>query len=155
MTADIIHMAIGLAHSDHLTGFDSFFDQSYERVRRVRKNDRSFFDAFYENFISSSPIVANHFRNTDMERQKKMLEKSFYSLFIFYATNNANDYLKKIAQHHSKSHANIPPDLFDVWLDSLVKTVAEFDPLFDEDTELSWRVVLSSGITYMKFKYDK
>lgn len=148
-------MAIGLAQSDHLTGFDSFFDQSYERVKRARKNDKSFFDAFYEHFTKASPVVANHFRNTDMAQQKKMLEKSFYSLFIFYATNNANNYLEKIANRHSKSQANISPELYDLWLECLIKTVSEYDPLFNEDIELSWRVVLSSGITYMKFKYDK
>jgi len=155
MAADIRHMAIGLAQLDHLTGFDSYFDQSYERIKRVKKNDKSFFDAFYENFTSASPVVADHFRNTDMTQQKKMLEKSFYSLFIFYATNNANDYLEKIAKHHSKAHANVAPELYDLWLECLIKTVAEYDPLFDENTELSWRVVLSSGITYMKFKYDR
>jgi hemoglobin-like flavoprotein len=148
-------MVIGLAQSDQLTGFDSCFDQSYERVKRIQKNDKSFFDAFYENFINASPIVADHFRNTDMNQQKKMLEKSFYSLFIFYATNNANDYLEKIAERHSKSHANVSPQLYDLWLECLIKTVADYDPLFDADIELSWRVVLSSGITYMKFKYDK
>jgi hypothetical protein len=42
-----------------------------------------------------------------------------------------------------------------MWLESLIKTVADYDPEFDLDVELSWRVVLSSGITYMKFKYDK
>jgi hemoglobin-like flavoprotein len=155
MTADILHMAIGLAHADHLTGYDSYFDQSYERVKRIEKNGKTFFEAFYDNFCAATPEVANHFRNTDMKKQKKMLEKSFYGLFIFYATNNANDYLCKIAQHHSQAGKDIPPDLYDVWLDSLIKTVSEYDPMFDMDIELSWRVVLSAGITYMKFKYDK
>ena len=155
MTADIAHMTIGLAHSDQLTGFDSYFDQSYERVKHIKKNTKTFFDAFYDNFSSASPEVARHFQNSDMQKQKKMLEKSFYSLFIFYATNNANDYLKKIAEHHSKASNNIPPDLYDMWLESLIKTVAEYDPEFNLDVELAWRVVLSSGITYMKFKYDK
>ncbi len=155
MTADIFHMAMGLAHADHLTGYDSYFDQSYERVKCIKKNGQSFFDAFYDNFCAASPEIAKHFRNSDMKKQKKMLEKSFYSLFIFYATNNANDYLRKIAEHHSKAAHNIPPDLYDVWLESLIKTVADYDPQFDLDIELSWRVVLSSGITYMKFKYDK
>lgn len=155
MAADISNMTIGLAHSGDLTGFDSHFDQSYERVKRITKNDKSFFDAFYDNFIASSPMVASHFQDTDMKRQKMMLEKSFYSLFIFYATNNANDYLKNIAQQHSKRGHNVPPELYDLWLESLIETVADYDPEFNMDIELSWRVVLSSGITYMKFKYDK
>ena len=155
MTADILNMAMGLAHANNLTGYDSYFDQSYERVKRIKKNGQSFFDAFYDNFCAASPEVAEHFRHTDMGKQKKMLEKSFYSLFIFYATNNANDYLRKIAEQHSKTGHNISPELYDVWLESLIKTVAEYDPQFDMEVELSWRVVLSAGITYMKFKYDK
>ena len=68
---------------------------------------------------------------------------------------NVPDYLEKIAQKHSQSAHDIPPQLYDLWLDTLVKTVKEFDPDFNEEVELSWRLVLSSGITYMKFKYDK
>ena len=155
MPADIRTMAIGLAHAAELTGFDSYFDQSYERVKHVNRNGKAFFDAFYDNFCAASPLVAEHFRHTDMKKQKKMLEKSFYSLFIFYATNNANDYLRNIAERHCKAGENIPPDLYDIWLESLIKTVADFDPQFDVDIELSWRVVMAAGITYMKFKYDK
>lgn len=155
MPADIRTMAIGLAHAVELAGFDSHFDQSYERVKHVIRDGKSFFDAFYDNFCAASPQIVEHFLQVDMKKQKKMLEKSFYSLFIFYATNNANDYLRKIAEHHSKAGKNIPPDLYDVWLESLIKTVADFDPQFDMDVELSWRVVMAAGITYMKFKYDK
>ena len=148
-------MVTALAQSGHLSAFDSIFDQSYERVKKIKKNNKNFFDAFYDIFRDSSPIVEKHFQKTDMHQQKKMLEKSFYSLFIFYATNNANDYLDKIAVRHSKQNANVPPELYDLWMDSLVKTVAEYDPEFDEDVEVSWRIILSSGITYMKFKYNK
>lgn len=155
MIAEISRMAIGLSHVDELTGFDSHFDQSYERVKRTTKDGKSFFDAFYDNFLSASPVIADHFRSTDMEKQKAMLEKSFYSLFIFYATNNANDYLRKIAESHNQQRLNIAPELYDLWLESLIKTVAEYDPHFNSNIELSWRLVLSSGITYMKFKYDK
>jgi hemoglobin-like flavoprotein len=143
------------AQTSPLTGFDALFDGSYERVKTIKKNNKSFFDAFYDNFMNSSDEIKRHFRNTDMQKQKKMLEKSFYSLFIFYATNNANDYLNNIAVRHSKSHTNVSPELYEVWLDSLMKTVKEYDPHYNHDVELSWRVVLAPGIAYMKFKYDK
>ena len=29
-----------------------------------------------------------------------------------------------------------------------------FDPKFNEEIELAWRVVLAPGIEYMKYKYD-
>jgi len=134
--------------------YEKLFDKSYERVKTVIKNDRSFFDAFYDRFIQSSDEVAQYFKHTDMQKQKEVLEKSFYSLLIFYATNNANDYLEEIAIQHSKSALDVNPGLYDLWLESLIETVKEYDDLFTPETELSWRLVLSVGITYMKFKYD-
>ncbi len=134
--------------------YEKQFDESYERVKTVVRNGRNFFDAFYDRFFQSSPEVAKQFKHTDMQKQKKVLEKSFYSLLIFYATNNANDYLEKIAIQHNKSALNIHPDLYDLWLESLIATVKDYDDHCSAETELSWRLVLSVGITYMKFKYD-
>ena len=48
----------------------------------------------------------------------------------------------------------IAPELYEEWLESLIQTVREFDLEFTDEVELSWRVVLSPGITYMKFRYD-
>lgn len=134
--------------------YEKKFDESYERVKIVVKNDHGFFDAFYHRFLKSSPEVAKYFKHTDMQKQKKVLEKSFYSLLIFYATNNANDYLEEIAIQHSKSALDIRPALYDLWLESLIETVKDYDKYFSSEIELSWRLVLSVGITYMKFKYD-
>ncbi|MDH5326676.1 MAG: globin [Gammaproteobacteria bacterium] len=134
-------------------GHDELFDQSYERVKGIRQHGKGFFDIFYDKFITASDIVAEHFRNTDMQRQREMLEKSFYSLFIFYATSNANDYLDKIAKQHGKHALNIPDELYDIWIDCLLETVKELDPEYTPEIELSWRLVLSAGIVYMKYKY--
>ena len=131
------------------------FDESYERVLKIKRGKKSFFDSFYEKFIQSSPIVKEHFKNTDMLHQKQMLKKSFYSLLVFYASNHADDYLEKTALVHSKHKHNISPELYDLWLENLIDTVKEYDPRFNEEIELAWRLVLSAGITYMKFKYDK
>lgn len=134
--------------------FEETFDNSYERVKAIEKDGQSFFDSFYDRFIAASPMVHEAFKNTDMRRQRKMLEKSFYSLFIFYATSNENDYLEKIAHRHGKHDANIPPELYDIWLECLIDTVKVFDPHFNRNVELSWRLILSTGISYMKFHYD-
>jgi len=133
--------------------FERIFDESYERVLKVQHNKEHFFEAFYNRFIEADSRVAVHFKNTNMEHQQQMLEKSFYRLVVFYATNYADDYLERIAIKHSKLALNIAPDLYDIWLDNLMTTVADFDPLHDENTELAWRLVLSTGITYMKFKH--
>ncbi|MCX4025672.1 globin [Endozoicomonas sp. SM1973] len=137
-----------------MSDFENIFDASYERVLGKEINARSFFDAFYLNFTNKSDAIARAFANTDMSKQKRLLEKSFYKLLTFYATNNATDYLEKIAIQHNRLHLNILPEWYDIWLEALVETVAQYDDEFSDNIELAWRLVLASGITYMKFKYS-
>lgn len=134
--------------------FERLFDSSYERVLNSKVNNQTFFEAFYDRFLKSDPRVAEHFKHTHMDQQQKMLEKSFYKLLVFYATNSSDEFLEQVAIRHSKLALNIQPELYDLWLEVLIDTVTDFDPQFDDSVELAWRLVLSTGITYMKFKYD-
>ncbi|WP_322001378.1 globin [Marinobacter alexandrii] len=134
--------------------FDDIFDASFRRVQVPRGKRVSFFEAFYRNFLMSSPQVRVLFRNTDMAVQRRMLKKSFFSLVSFYASGTVDDVLRKTAEMHSARQLNIDPYLYDLWLECLIDTVREYDPLFSDDVELAWRLILSSGITYMKFGYD-
>jgi len=134
--------------------FEQIYDKSYERIVNRWINEKDFFEAFYDNFFASSKEIQQAFANTDMSKQKIMLKKSFYSLLVFYGSNQADDYIKKIAIAHDKRHLNIRPKLYDIWLDALIKTLSTYDDEFCQDVELAWRLILSSGITYMKFKYD-
>ncbi len=133
--------------------YEQIFDLSFERCRGIKARP-PFFESFYYRYLNTDPRIASIFRNTDIQHQQKMLEKSFYRLLTFYATNNSDDYMESIASSHSRQHHNIAPELYDLWLDTLLETVEQFDPLFDDTIELAWRLILSSGITYMKFKYD-
>ncbi|MCK2150575.1 globin [Marinobacter alexandrii] len=134
--------------------FDDIFDASFRRVQVPSGKRVSFFEAFYRNFLMSSPQVRVLFRNTDMAVQRRMLKKSFFSLVSFYASGTVDDVLRKTAEMHSARQLNIDPYLYDLWLECLIDTVREYDPLFSDDVELAWRLILSSGITYMKFGYD-
>ncbi len=134
--------------------FEHVFDESYERVLQRTVDDKGFFEEFYRRFIASDPRVAALFKSSDLPRQQRMLERSLYRLLVFYASNYADEHLEEIALKHSKLVLNITPDLYDLWLEVLIETVKDFDPIYDENIELSWRLVVSSGITYMKFKYD-
>ncbi|MFL0801182.1 MAG: globin [Agarilytica sp.] len=134
--------------------FEEIYDQSYKRVMENDISGLSFFDTFYSKFLDASPEVEKKFKNTDMVAQKKMLKKSFYHLLIFYGSNQADDYIQKIATSHNKAHLGIEPALYDIWLDTLMATLSEYDDKFTDDVELAWRLVLTPGITYMKFKYS-
>lgn len=134
--------------------FDDIFDASYDRVLLASHDHTDFFEAFYRRFLNSSPEIRILFRNTDMAAQRSMLKKSFFSLVAFYASGTIDDVLRRIAYLHSARELNIKPYLYDLWLECLADTVKDYDPEFCDDVELAWRLVLSPGITYMKFGYD-
>ncbi len=134
---------------------EGLFDASYVRVLSREVEEQAFFEAFYERFIASSPAVAAKFRHTDMARQRAMLKKSFYHLLAFYASSHADYYLQQVAISHDRAHRDIPPALYDLWLETLIDTVRDFDEQFDDDVELAWRLVMTPGIVFMTFHYDR
>ncbi len=136
---------------DYLT----FFRASYDRVLASDSQRDDFFEAFYECFVSKSDDIAAKFAHTDMHRQKEMLHQSVRHMVDFSVQRQASEELRKIAGRHSRSQIDVNPDLYDIWLDSLIETVQLFDLRFTEEIELAWRVVLAPSIVYMKFKYDK
>jgi len=134
---------------------ERLFDESYVRVLSREVDGQAFFASFYERFVAASPEVAEKFRHTDMARQQVMLKSGFYHLLAFYASSHADYYLDQVAVSHSRAHLDIRPGLYDLWLDALVETARCFDERFDDDVELAWRLVMTPGIVYMRFFYDR
>jgi hemoglobin-like flavoprotein len=130
---------------------NALFDASYARVfgEGVGLGEQAtpFFAAFYRHFLED-PGVADTFSGTDMARQVAMLRKSFFHLITFYLSHEPTAELTRIAQLHHR--IGIDPGFYDLWLDALLNAVAEFDPDYDPATELSWRLALTPGITYMR-----
>lgn len=135
--------------------YETLFDASYHRVIASERDGVDFFEAFYQRFLCASPVVGEKFSSTDMAHQRKMLKKSFYSLVAFYASGSVDSVLEKIAESHSVRVLDIPPELYDIWLECLIETVARFDDAFHDEVELAWRLVLCPGIVYLKFKYAR
>ncbi|WP_404295237.1 globin [Halomonas sp.] len=134
---------------------ENLFDASYARVLSREVEGQAFFAAFYELFLAASPEVAEKFRHTDMTSQRAMLKKAFYRLLSFYVSSHADYYLKEVAVSHSRVHLDIVPALYDLWLETLIDTVRVFDEQFDDDVELAWRLVMTPGIVFMTFHYDR
>ena len=130
--------------------FDVIFKNSYERVLGKQNSQKNeFFTSFYERFIDSSPLVAEKFKYIDMQAQKVMLKQSIFHLLNLFSTRKIPKNLKQIAQKHDRNHADISPDLYYLWQECLIETVAEFDEKFSTDVELAWRLVCSQGIAFM------
>ena len=126
------------------------FCLSYWRVIGRKVDDARFIDAFYDRFLSQSAEIADKFANTDFERQKEMLLLSLIHVASYYTTGGPGHILHKLARLHNE--LRIGPHLYDVWFDSLLKTVEVYDPEYHASVGESWRRVLAPGVEFMKSK---
>lgn len=127
------------------------FEASYRRIfgPEVTLDQRAdrFFERFYARFMEN-PRVAEAFRNTDMQRQVKMLRRSLFLLVGASLFDTVSPELERLAHLHRR--LGIDPGLFADWEDAIVKTAAEMDPDWSETVELAWRLALSPGIALFK-----
>lgn len=113
-----------------------------------------FLNRFYEIFITSHPDIRPMFAHTDFSAQIGLLRHGLNSVFMFSENNPiARKTLTRIRSSHSKDKLNIAPSLYRYWIDSLIKTVSEFDPEFTSDIEQAWRCVIQPAVDYITSGY--
>ena len=141
----ITEMKEGSAHAE-------VFDDSLARCL----SRHGFLDRFYDLFLASSPRVREAFRHTDFAHQKKMLADSL-SLMTSVSGAPADELeeLDRVARRHGKHDLDIGFELYDLWLESLMRTVREFDGHFDRDVDRAWRNVLAEGIEFMESRHER
>ncbi len=146
-------MKAGTALEQAAANYDDVFDASFERILGMGAYNPGFISDFYADFLAASPFVRERFAHTDMSAQRTMLHDSLLMLLEFNRTRSPGTHLRRLAEVHSRRGQDIPPEFYDLWLESLVKAVAMHDPEFSPDVELAWRLALAPGITFMGFCY--
>jgi hemoglobin-like flavoprotein len=88
-------------------------------------------------------------------RQKRALNASFHLILLAAEDPDraTEHYLADIAERHSSRHLNIGSELYDLWLDSLLATVREFDPDFGPEVERAWEDAMGIGIRFLCSRY--
>ena len=112
-----------------------------------------FLESFYERFVGSSEEVREKFRDTDMKRQARVLEESLYVVAnaVQGEENSlALGALPALAARHGRQGLDIPPGLYDLWIECLVETARAHDPQFAPAIEAAWRETLAFGADYMR-----
>ncbi|WP_455232068.1 globin [Geopseudomonas aromaticivorans] len=112
----------------------------------------NFFDTFYQHFLASSPAIRDKFTKTNMVAQKQLLRAGILNL-VLYARGMSDTKLRALGQSHSREGLDIRPELYDLWLDSLLLAVKEHDKDADSDILAAWREVLGKGINLIKSYY--
>jgi hemoglobin-like flavoprotein len=127
---------------------DSFRDS----LKRCLDNP-FFLKEFYDRFTSADPAVAEKFKNTDFERQKRVLADSLYLMAVGAQggpESIAWREIKHIALRHRELGITSP--LYDVWLDCLLKTAGRHDPKWGPDLESAWKATLEPGIAFFRMR---
>jgi hemoglobin-like flavoprotein len=123
---------------------------SYQRCR----TSDGFADTFYAHFLSKSPEVVEKFRRTDFSRQKLMLRESLLAMLLFnLGSDDARAELQRLALRHSRRGVDIPPHLYELWLDALCEAVVEHDPECTADLIDQWRKAMQAGIQLLVAQY--
>jgi hemoglobin-like flavoprotein len=119
--------------------------ESYKRVSR----EPGFMDRFYERFMASHPDVAARFDGVDMERQRFLVGRSV-TMILQHASgaDHVIPSLTETARRHGPRDLDIPAYLYDRWIESLIETVAEFDPGFRPELERAWRDLLRREVAW-------
>jgi len=112
----------------------------------------SFFDDFYVTFLASSPAIREKFARTDMTAQKQLLRAGILNLVLF-ARGMPDTKLRALGQSHSRTQLDIHPELYDLWIAALLKTIGQHDDELQQADLQAWRVVLNKGIDVIKAAY--
>lgn len=114
-----------------------------------------FLKRFYELFMASSPEVRDKFKQTDFQKQHRVLKASLFMIMLAADGHQEGlDHLASPGARHSKRGLDIPPHLYDLWLQCLIQIVRECDRLFTSETERIWRQMMEQGIASMKAAYE-
>ena len=94
------------------------------------------------------------FEETAFPRQHKLLQHGI-GLLLSYARNPDDALLERIAARHSAQGIDVPPEMYEHFVSSLMTAVQETDPRFDGEVEAAWQEAVEPGLTFMKDRYDR
>ena len=129
---------------------DEDVQRSFARCERAG----DFAEFFYERFLASSPRIAPYFAETDFNRQRNVLRDSVQLMaHRDVADPEMRTMLDNLGKAHGRRGRNIPPDLYELWLDSICATVKELDPEWSDELERKWRVRMRAGMQVIMAAY--
>lgn len=121
---------------------------------RCCEHGSEFLDSFYATLAITVPRTAAMFHGVDMQAQNQLVRDGIERLLDFAEEpTDALAELERLAELHSAGRLRVEPGMYDGWIESLVATVRELDPLATEPLLAGWREVLRVGIQFMADRY--
>lgn len=125
-------------------------EESYKRCIA----QENFFPDFYRNFMGKGPVIVEKFKNTDMNHQMNALKHGLQYMIMFAEGSKiASTKVESLGLTHDRNHRDISPELYDLWMQSLLETIKTHDELYTDELGHYWRNVMSHGIQHIKGMY--
>ena len=118
------------------------------------KTDESFIPSFYERFMDCSEEIRDKFKLTDFNSQNEMLLRSLeLSADATLGVPEALEEIHERGRTHDREHLDIRPELYELWLESLIATAKRTDREWNHHIESAWRSILGHVIKLMTRMY--
>ncbi len=135
-----------------MQNYEKTFQDSYRRAVGTGSYNQAFITRFHDLLIERSGAIASMFRQIDISAQRTMLHDSLNLLVDFFHDRRVTPQIEQIALLYSRVQKKVAQDLYATLVDALVDTVKEFDPEFNEEVGMAWRLVLAPGITFLQLR---
>lgn len=114
-----------------------------------------FLVTFYDVLTGSSDEVRTMFMHTDMPRQQHLLKEALIYLIAYPGGNGfARQRVVELGISHSRAVLDVRPELYELWVDSLIKSVRRHDEHYTQELENAWRRIVAPGIAAMGSLYE-
>ena len=131
--------------ADHLKGLvEGVVRPSFARCGEAGEE---FFDDFYATLSERAPGIGAMFADVDMQQQNRLIRRGVEHLIEYAAgSEESAEALRQVGQSHGGQGLKVAPELYPLWLDTLMETVRQHDPEANDHVESAWRVVARGGL---------
>ena len=127
---------------------DAILKNAQASYGRCSESD-DFFNEFYALFLGKSPAIPPLFKDTDFERQNRLLKHAIGLLLNYYHRRESH-LLSRVAERHGAADLGIQGDLYPIWVDCLIEAIKRHDPDFGPQVERAWRTALAPGVDFVR-----
>ncbi|MBN4082297.1 globin [Mariprofundus ferrooxydans] len=121
----------------------------------IRAGSQKLVSEFYVRLMAASDEIRKKFEGIDMAEQVSLLSHAIVMSFLFIDKNQqvAKKCLDEVRTTHAQHNLNIAPELYDIWLECLLETVALCDPDANDELLSDWHDVMSVAINHIREGY--
>ena len=121
----------------------------------IRAGGKSFVTAFYVRLMEASEDIRKKFEHIDMDAQAEILAHAIVMSFLFVDKNqkSAARCLNNVRESHNRHNLDISPELYDVWLECMIETVAVCDPQSTKTLLADWHTVMTVAVEHIREGY--